>query len=399
MKIGLVGKPSVGKSSMFKALTLTEVEIADYPFTTIEPNIGIGYVKVKCVCREFGVKCNPRYGFCIDGWRFVPVEIVDVAGLVPGAHQGKGLGNKFLDDLRQADVLIHVVDASGSTNEEGEYVGKGNYDPAKDVRFLETEIDMWFKGILENLFPKMKRLEANLQREKEELLVEFLSGLKVTRAHIEKALEKLELKEKALKEWSTEDIANFACEIRKLSKPMVIAANKCDVDTAEANIKKLRKEFPEYLIIPTSAQAEIALKLAARKGLIKYIPGENDFEIIDENKLTKEQKAALEFIRENVLKKYDSTGVQDCIDKAVFELLGYVAVFPGGVNRLADKNGNVLPDCFLMPPGSTALDFAYKIHEDFGKHFIKAIDVRTKKLLGKDYVLKHRDVIEIVAGK
>ncbi len=399
MKIGLVGKPSVGKSSMFKALTLTEVEIADYPFTTIEPNIGIGYVKVKCVCREFGVKCNPRYGFCIDGWRFIPVEIVDVAGLVPGAHQGKGLGNKFLDDLRQADVLIHVVDASGSTNEEGEYVGKGNYDPAKDVRFLETEIDMWFKGILENLFPKMRRLEANLQREKEELLVEFLSGLKVTRAHIEKALEKLELKEKALKEWNAEDIANFAREIRKLSKPMVIAANKCDVDTAEANIKKLRKEFPEYLIIPTSAQAEMALKLAAKKGLIKYIPGENDFEIIDENKLTKEQKAALEFIRENVLKKYDSTGVQDCIDKAVFELLGYVAVFPGGVNRLADKNGNVLPDCFLMPPGSTALDFAYKIHEDFGKYFIKAIDVRTKKLLGKDYVLKHRDVIEIVAGR
>ncbi len=399
MKIGLVGKPSVGKSSMFKALTLTEVEIADYPFTTIEPNIGIGYVKVKCVCREFGVKCNPRYGFCIDGWRFVPVEIVDVAGLVPGAHQGKGLGNKFLDDLRQADVLIHVVDASGSTNEEGEYVGKGNYDPAKDVRFLETEIDMWFKGVLENLFSKMKRLEANLQREKEELLTEFLSGLKVTRAHIEKALEKLELKEKALKEWNAEDIANFAREIRKLSKPMVIAANKCDVDTAEANIKKLRKEFPDYLIIPTSAQAEIALKLAARKGLIKYIPGESNFEIIDESKLTKEQKAALEFIQENVLKKYGSTGVQDCIDKAVFELLGYVAVFPGGVNRLADKNGNVLPDCFLMPPGSTALDFAYKIHEDFGKHFIKAIDVRTKKALGAGYILNNKDVLEIVYRK
>ncbi len=399
MKIGLVGKPSVGKSSMFKALTLAEVEIADYPFTTIDANVAVGYVKVKCVCKEFGVVCNPRYGFCIDGWRFVPVEIIDVAGLVPGAHKGRGLGNKFLDDLRQADVLIHVVDASGSTNEEGEYVGKNNYDPCKDIIFLEKELDMWIKGIIEKSFEKIKRLECHNQGEKEDLLGDVLSGLKISKKNVESALEKTGLKDKMLKNWKEEDIMIFSSEIRKISKPIIIAANKCDVDTAETNIKKLRKEFPDYLIVPTSAQAEIALKLAAKKGLINYIPGESEFEIIDKSKLNREQKAALEFIQENVLEKYGSTGVQDCIDKAVFELLGYVAVFPGGVNKLADKEGNVLPDCFLMPPGSTALDFAYKIHEDLGKHFIKAVDVRTKKLLGKDYVLKHRDVIEIVAGK
>ena len=399
MKIGLVGKPSVGKSSMFKALTLAEVEIAEYPFTTIDANVAVGYVKLKCVCKEFGVKCNPRYGFCIDGWRFVPVEIIDVAGLVPGAHKGRGLGNKFLDDLRQADVLIHVVDASGSTNEEGEYVGKGNYDPCKDVVFLEEELDMWIKGIIERSFEKIKRLECHNQGEKEDLLADVLSGLKISKKEVEEALEKTGLKDKMLKSWKEEDLKQFSSEIRKISKPIIIAANKCDVDVAEENIKRLKERFPEKLIIPCSAQSEIALKMAAKKGLIKYIPGEKDFEIINDSALTDQQKEALNFIKKNVLEKYGSTGVQDCIDKAVFDVLKYIAVFPGGVNKLADKEGNVLPDCFLMPPGSKAIDFAYKIHEDLGKHFIKAIDVRTKQMLGKDYELKHRDVIEIVAGR
>ena len=150
MLIGFVGKPSSGKSTIFAAATLIDVARASYPFTTIEPNRGMGFVRVECVDKEFNVQCNPRSGFCVNHTRFVPVELLDVAGLVPGAHEGKGLGNKFLDDLRQADVLIHVVDASGSTNEKGEAVESGSHDPSKDVKFLEEELELWMLGILEN---------------------------------------------------------------------------------------------------------------------------------------------------------------------------------------------------------------------------------------------------------
>ncbi len=391
MKIGLVGKPSVGKSSVFKALTLTEVPIADFPFTTIEPNVGVGYAKVECVCKEFGVQCNPRHGYCIDGWRFVPVEIVDVAGLVPGAHEGKGLGNKFLDDLRQADVLIHVVDASGTTNEKGEKVSPGEYDPCRDVEFLEHELVMWVYGILKRNWDKMSRLE--MQKDREEILYDTLCGLKFGRKKIRKALEDLGL-DKRLAQWSDEEIKKLAERVLKESKPIIIAANKVDIAPKE-NIERLKERFPDKIIVPCSAHAEIALKNAAKKGYIKYIPGEKDFEVL--KPLSPEQEKGLEIIRQKILEPYGSTGIQDLVDRAVFDLLGYIAVFPGGVNKLADKDGNVLPDCFLVPPGTTALDFAYMIHRDLGDNFVKAIDVRTKRALGKDYELKHRDVIEIMA--
>ena len=127
MIIGVVGKANVGKSTFFKAATLAEVEIGNYPFVTIKANSGVGYVKVKCVDQEFGVQCDPRKGYCKNGIRFVPVELIDVAGLVPGAHEGKGMGNQFLDDIRQADVLIHVIDGSGGTNEKGERYQCGTY--------------------------------------------------------------------------------------------------------------------------------------------------------------------------------------------------------------------------------------------------------------------------------
>ncbi len=397
MLIGVVGKPNVGKSTFFQALTMAPAQRADYPFTTIEANKGVGHVEIECVDKDFDTKCNPRYGSCIDSRRFVPVKLIDVAGLVPGAHEGKGLGNKFLDDLRQADVLIHVIDSSGSTNENGEHVAMGSYDPCNDVMFLEEELNFWILGILTKNWMKLSRFETSTKKTKTVILVEQMSGLGVKEHHIDESLRRLNLRDKKMSDWTKEELMNFAIEIRKTSKPIIIAANKCDLSSAEDNIKKLKDKFPNYIIVPTSAETELALKEANKKGYIKYIPGDNHLEIIKE--LDEKQRKGIEFMEQNILKKYDGSGVQKCINTAVFDLLHYIAIFPGGVNKLADSEGNVLPDVWLFPPDSTALDFAARIHKDMAEKFIKAINVKTKMPLGADYKLKHRDVLEIMFGR
>jgi len=395
--IGIVGKPNVGKSTFFRALTLLPVEIDNRPFVTIDPNLGTAFVRVKDVGPEFGVKSNPRYGFIKGDYRFVPVEVMDVAGLVPGAHEGKSLGNKFLDDLRKAEGLIIVIDAVGATNEEGEYVGKGNYDPKMDIIFLEEELDWWFFRILKENLNKILRRAKNEKLNIIKEIAEIMSGVNVREEHVVKAFKELKLGEHYY-DFNDELIFKLASLLRKYSKPVIIAANRIDIDIdlTKKNINRLRKEFPDKIIIPTSGYAELILKELDKQGKIFYIPGESSIKI---NKpLTDKEKKAIEFIENNIFREFGNTGVQTVLDTLVFDILKYIAVFPGGVDKLADKEGRVLPDCFLLKDGSTVLDFAAKVHTDLAKHFIRAIDVRTKKALGRDYKLKHRDVIQIVAG-
>jgi len=392
MLIGLVGKPSVGKSTFFKAATLAEVAIASYPFTTIKPNHGVGYVKVDCIDKEFNVKCNPSHGFCINGKRFVPVDLMDVAGLVPGASEGKGLGNQFLDDLREADVFIHIVDASGTTDSEGKQTE--GYDPCNDVRFLEDELNKWFFNILLKAWKSFAR-KAELENANfAEAVAKQFSGLKINEEQVKSVLLKSNLSANPSK-WTNLQLMEFAGALRDKSKPMIIAANKADHPDAQKNIKKLQNEFPELMIYPCSADSELALREAAKANLIEYIPGEKDFKII--GSVTNKQRQALDSIKKNVLDVYGGTGVQEILNLAVFDFLKYLAIFPAGANKLADSKGNILPDCFLLPPGSTALDFAYFLHTDFGKNFVKAIHAKTKRILGKDYKLKNRDALEIIA--
>ncbi|MBW2978078.1 redox-regulated ATPase YchF [Candidatus Woesearchaeota archaeon] len=399
MLIGIVGKPSCGKSTFFKAATLAEAEIANYPFTTIKANHGVGYVKVECADKDFNVKCNPRFGYCIDGVRFVPVDLLDVAGLVPGAHKGLGRGNEFLDDLNQADVLVHVIDVSGSVNEKGEPVEPLSYDPVKDVKFLEVELDMWYFRNITKGWEKFARQVQQENADIKQALAKQLSFLRITENMLEDVIKKLGLNKEKPIEWTQDNLKQMASELRRTTKPMIIAANKVDVPGASENFARLQNEFPDYIMVACSAESELALKEAAKHELIKYIPGDKDFELLKSDKLNDQQKKALEFVKENVLKKFGSTGIQQVLDDAVFKLLKYIAIFPGGVNKLEDKDGNVLPDCFLLPQGSTALDFAYNIHTDLGDNFIKAISVRTKQIIGKDHVLNNRDVIEIVTRK
>ena len=391
MLIGLVGKPSCGKSTFFKAATLAEIEIASYPFTTIKPNHGVGYVKVECIDKEFNTQCNPSHGFCIEHQRFVPVDLMDVAGLVPGASEGKGLGNQFLDDLRQADLFIHIVDASGTTDAEGKPTE--DHDPCEDLKFLDEELNKWFYNILLKVWKGFARKTEMEKSKFSEGVAKQFSGLKVKEEQVKEVLRKLNLPEKP-STWSEEQVMEFATALRKKSKPMIIAANKCDHPDAKANIEKMKKEFPELMIYPCSADSELALREATKAELIEYIPGEKNFQISGE--LTPKQKQALGKIKKNVLDVYGGTGIQEVLNLAVFDFLKYIVVFPAGANKLADSKGNILPDCFLLPQGSTALDFAYFLHTDFGKNFIKAIDARTKRALGKNYELKHRDALEII---
>lgn len=399
MLVGVVGKANVGKSTFFKAATLAEVEIANYPFATIKPNSGVGYVKIDCADKFFNTQCNPRDGFCIEHNRFVPVQLIDVAGLVPGAHEGKGMGNQFLDDLRQADVLIHVVDIAGTTNEKGEPIEPLSYDPAKDIRFLEEELDFWILRLIKKGWDKFARATQQTHGELNKAITSHLSGLNVKEELVKEIVNEFGLTDKKLVEWGEEDLVRIASEIRRKTKPMIIACNKIDIPGAEENFKRMQQEFPDRMLVRCSADSELALREAAKHGLINYIPGEKKFEMKEGANLSEKQKAALNFIKSNVLDKYGSTGVQDVLDKAVFDVLKYIPIFPGGINKLADQKGNIMPDCFLLPGNSTALDFAYRLHTDFGNKFIRAIDVKTKLTVGKDHRLKPGDVIEIVADK
>ncbi len=398
VQAGVVGKPNVGKSTFFAAATLADVKIAPYPFTTIDANKGVGYVRIKCVCKELGVTDTPVNSICIDGWRFVPVELIDVAGLVPDAWQGRGLGNKFLDELRRANVLIHVIDAAGTTDIEGKPVKPGSHDPLEDVEFLEKEIVMWMYQIISKDWSKTAKaldLKSDIARE----LSKKLSGLGITVANIEDALSETGLFRKKPSRWTADELKDFIRILREKSKPIIIAANKSDLPTAEDNIRKLKMELEgRYLVIPTSAESELALRRAASKNLIKYLPGDSDFEITGE--VTPKQLKVLEYIREKVLKKWGSTGVQQVINAAFLDVLKMIAIFPvENENKYTDHHGRVLPDVYLVPEGTTAKELAYMIHTELGEKFISAIDARTKKRLAADFKLKHRMIVKIVAGR
>lgn len=398
MLVGVVGKPNVGKSTFFRAATLAQAATGNYPFVTIKPNRATAFVKVRCVSEFFHTKSQPREGYYVNGFRFVPIDLMDVAGLVPGAHEGLGMGNAFLDDLRQADVLIHVIDISGSTNEKGEAIETGTYDPANDITFLETELDMWYVGILSKGWEKFARTVQQTHTNIIKALAKQLSGLGVTEDLMKHVLEKeLQFSLEKPAEWTSEQLMQLATVLRKKTKPMLIAANRIDMPNAQANLDRLKKMFPDYTIIGCSSEVELALKEAAKKELIEYVPGDSTFTI--KQQLDPRQVTALDFMKKNVLEKYGSSGVQQILDYAVFDLLHYIPIYPGGVNKLSDSQGRVLPDCFLLKSGSTVLDFAYRLHTDFGDKFIRAIDVKTKKSVGKEHLLSHSDVIEIVADK
>jgi len=374
------------------------VEIASYPFTTVKPNRGIGYVRTQCVCKELGVKDNPVNSICLDGVRLIPVELIDTAGLVPDSWKGRGLGNQFLDEIRKADALVHVVDASGSTDLEGKMIKPGTHDPLEDVRFLEREITMWLAQIIRKDWLKLARTVESGITDIYALLEERLSGLSIRRKHILEAVRRTGLNAEKPTRWSEDEFIRFIDMLRSVSKPMLIAANKMDLPTTDDNIGRLKETG--YMVLPCSSEAELVLRRAAEKGLVSYKPGDSDFKNLKHADMTEKQGKALEIIREKVLAKHGTTGVQEAINAAFFTLLNMIVVYTvEDVEKLSDHSGRILPDARLVPSGTTAKEMAYKVHTELGESFIHAVDARSRLRRGEGYLLQDRDIISIVSAR
>nr|WP_256451722.1 redox-regulated ATPase YchF [Methanonatronarchaeum sp. AMET6-2] len=391
----MVGKPNAGKSTFFMASTGIDVETANYPFTTIDSNRGYAYIREPCPCQKLEVSCDPRNSRCIDGTRHIPIELLDVAGLVPDAYKGKGLGNEFLDQLRQADALIHIIDASGSTDEKGNPVEVSSHNPTKDIDFLTNEIRMWMLGIIEE---KWESLVRRVEVQKEDLAREIhdvYTGLGLTLNDIKMAISKLELDKNKPSNWSPEDRELMIEEMRRQSKPILVAANKIDI-APQKNIMEIKQKADD--VVPTSASAELALKKAGQNKIIDYKPGDKDFKIKKPGELTRKQQEGLEFIKKEVLNKYGGTGVQQSIEKAVKELLNQIVVYPvEDENKYTDGKDQVLPDAILLEKGSTPKDLAYKVHSDIGDNYLYAVDAQTGMRVSDEHTLSNGDVIKIVS--
>jgi ribosome-binding ATPase YchF (GTP1/OBG family) len=386
LTLALAGKPNCGKSTFFKAATMANAEIANYPFTTINPNFGVAYVRTKCACTGLKIKCT----HCVDGNRFVPVNLIDVAGLVPDAHKGKGLGNQFLDHLRQADAILHIIDASGGTDSEGNPVGVGNHDPAVDVKFLGFEMTMWVYGILAKHWSQISRGSQGKGAAIQQGIAETFTGLGITTDDIRDVELKLKLD---LVHANVEDLIPLCAEVVKISKPMLVIGNKFDEAPAA-----LRAKLAEQQVAFASAASELALRNAAAANVVKYLPGDEQFGIVNEAGLSPAQKAGLAKIAA-VMKECKGTGVQQAINRAVFELLDMIVVYPvEDENHFCNKQGDVLPDAFLMKKGSTPHDLAYQVHTEIGKGFLYAIDARTKMRIKETHELKNGDIIKIVSA-
>jgi hypothetical protein len=399
IKIGLIGKTNTGKTTFFNSATLASAEISNYPFTTKQPNVGNAHTITLCVHKEFGVQDQPRNSRCIDGWRFIPVELVDLPGLIKGAWEGKGLGNQFLSIAAQSDALLHIVDASGSIDASGKIAEPGSGDPVADVGDIEEEMVMWYLKLFEANRDKISRAVSS-GAEVVNAITEVFRGIGVREDHVQAALAQNKLVGTSLDDFGLQQSKDFCWSLRDISKPTLIVANKVDLPTATDNFKRLREEYKDMIVVPSSADAELTLRRAESKGLIKYVPGDERFEIKDQTTLNDKQKWALNLIRKDILGEYMRTGVQFAINVAVFKLLKMNAVYPvADAKKLSDKHGNVLPDVYLMRFGSTVEDLAREVHSELAKGLLHAIDARDGLHLPTNYHLKDRDVLSIVSAK
>jgi len=396
IRLGLIGKTNTGKTTFFNAATLSTEEISSYPFTTKKSVSGISHAITLCVHPEFKVQDNPNNSKCINGWRYIPIEIVDLPGLIKDAWKGKGLGNQFLAIAAQSDALLHVVDASGGIDSSGQISQAGAGDPVSDFADIEEELIMWYLKIFEGNREKVSRA-INGGTDPVEAIAELYGGIGVTKNHVKDSLRVTELTEKDFDNYDMTDSKKLAAQLRRISKPTLIVANKVDVEGADKNFDRLRERYNDTIVIPASGDSELSLRRAEQKGLIKYSPGSEQFEIVKSEELNKKQTDALDFIKKGIMGEYMRTGVQFAINIAVFKMLKMNSVYPVANDKsFADKKGRILPDLILLKNGATVNDLAREIHTDLTKGLLYAKDLRYNLRLPIDYQLRDRDVISLV---
>jgi len=398
IKIGLIGKTNTGKTTFFNSSTLSSDEISTYPFTTKKSSTSTGYANTPCVHPEFNVIDNPNNSRCEDGWRYIPIELIDLPGLIKDAWKGKGLGNQFLSIASQSDALLHVVDASGSIDATGKIAETGSGDPVSDFADIEEELNMWYQKILEGNRDRLQKIIKSGD-DHVDALTELYQGVGVKRNHVKEALKISGLEEKDIENYDMQDSKKFASYLRKISKPTLIVANKIDVEGAGKNFERLRERYNDMIVIPASADSELTLRRAEQKNLIKYSPGSEKFDILQTNELNQKQKEALNFIQSDIMGEYMRTGVQFAINVTVFKLLKMNSVYPvASPEKLSDKKGRVLPDLVLLKDGATVTDLAKEIHSDLTKGLLYAKDLRYNLRVPTNYQLRDRDVICLISA-
>jgi len=398
IKLGLIGKTNTGKTTFFNSATLSSEEISSYPFTTKSPVSGVANAITLCVHPEFKIQDNPNNSKCLDGWRYIPIELIDLPGLIKDAWKGKGLGNQFLSIAAQSDALLHVVDASGGIDSSGRITEVGTGDPISDFADIEEELTMWYQKILEGNRDKVSKL-IKTGTDIIDAITDLYRGIGVNKSHVKKTLQSTNLEEKNFDDFDMIDSKKFALYLRKISKPTLIVANKIDVEGADKNFARLRERYNDSIVIPVSGDSEFSLRRAEQKGLIKYSPGSETFEIIKSDELNEKQNNALNFIKKGIMGEYMRTGVQFAINVAVFKLLKMNSIYPvADEKNLADKKGRVLPDLLLLKDGATINDLAKEIHSDLTKGLLYAKDLRYNLRLPIDYQLRDRDVVSLVSA-
>ncbi len=388
VKIGLVGKPNVGKSTIFSAMTRSHADIANYPFTTLKPNVGVTYIETPCPHTEIGKQCNPREGYCENGIRHVPIEIIDVPGLIPGASQGKGMGNEFLDNLRDSEALCHIIDGSGLTAPDGTPI-QARRKPWEDIDTIEGEIKQWLADRIYRDWEKFARKADSSGEKPDRSLHRKIASFGLTEKQVSLIFSRGSFPVRFML-WTEGDAMRFSEVIFEFMKPVFRIANKADNMEPDSREELLQKYPGLYLV---SGEFELAFEKALKSGMIKG--GPRDFEVT--GSASRQQSAALNRIRE-FFRDPGITLISQIMGMIVQEKLGYVIVFPVvDESTWEDNKGNVLPDALLMPSGSTALDLAFKIHTEIGEGFIRAVDCRTRRVIGKDHVLANSDIIRIVS--
>jgi len=398
IKIGLIGKTNTGKTTFFNSATLSSEEISSYPFTTKKPVSGTAHAITLCVHPEFKIQDNPNNSKCVEGWRYIPIELIDLPGLIKDAWKGKGLGNQFLSIAAQSDALLHVVDASGGIDSTGKISEVGTGDPIADFADIEEELTMWYHKILEgnrDKISKLIRTGSNII----DALTDLYRGIGANKTHVKETLLATGLEEKDFDDFDIVDGKKFASYLRKISKPTLIVANKIDVEGADKNFARLRERYNDSIVIPVSGDSEFSLRRAEQKGLIKYSPGSEQFEIIKSDELNEKQTNALNFIQKGIMGEYMRTGVQFAINVAVFKLLKMNSIYPvADEKNLSDKKGRKLPDLILLKDGATINDLAKEIHSDLTKGLLYGKDLRYNLRLPIDYQLRDRDVVSLITA-